>query len=392
MILTNAVIYTMDNAGIIPNGYICVRDGKITEIGDMASFNSDIYNGDTMFDLKGKSVIPGIIDAHCHLGMWEDGLGFEGDDGNEDTDPALPQLRAIDAINPLDHYFDEALAAGITSVVTGPGSANPIGGQLAALKTYGKRIEHMIIKAPLAMKMALGENPKTVYHSKNASPVTRMGTASIIREQLFKAVRYADDKDNGHCNKKQDIPDYDAKLEALYPVVRKKLPVHFHTHRADDIYTALRISKEFSLNSVIVHGTEAHLIADELAKENTPVLCGPALCDRSKPEMKNLSFATPGILSRKGILTAIITDHPVTPVKYLPLCASLAIKEGMDKSEALKAVTINPAIICGIDHRVGSIASGKDADFAVFNGEPLSFYSNCTHVFINGRLAAGSEM
>lgn len=393
MILVNARLYTMDNeTGIIPNGYILLQEGRIAGLGEMSSLPSGGYADEPRLDLLGKSVIPGMIDAHCHVGMWEDGLGFEGDDGNEDTDPAWPQLRAIDAVNPLDRCFAEALSAGVTCVVTGPGSANPIGGQLAALKTSGKRIERMLLKAPLAMKMALGENPKTVYHGKNVSPVTRMGTASIIREQLFKAVRYARDIERALCDEEQDEPDYDARHEALLPVIRGELPVHFHAHRADDIYTAMRIAKEFSLRYVVVHGTEAHLIADELAAGNVPVLCGPALCDRSKPELRGLSFATPGILSAKGLRVAIITDHPVTPLHYLPLCAALAAREGMDRMEALRAVTINPAVLCGIDDRVGSLAPGKDADLAVFDGEPLGFYSTCTDVFVNGERVAGRAL
>lgn len=393
MILQNVKIYTMESeTGIITDGYILIRDGKIAAVGSMGGLSHDAYPDEQRVDLAGRSVIPGMIDAHCHVGMWEDGIGFEGDDGNEDTDPALPQLRAIDAVNPLDRCFAEALSAGITCVVTGPGSANPIGGQLAALKTYGRRVENMLVKAPLAMKMALGENPKTVYHGKNASPVTRMGTASIIREQLYKASRYARDIERAMRDEDEDEPDYDARHEALLPVIRGELPVHFHAHRADDIHTAMRIASEFSLKFAIVHGTEAHLIADELKTENVPVLCGPALCDRSKPELRNLSFATPGILSAKGLRVAIVTDHPVTPIQYLPLCAALAAREGMDIMEALRAVTINPAVLCGIDDRVGSIAPGKDADLAVFDGEPLNFYSVCTDVFVDGVRVAGKPM
>ena len=327
-------------------------------------------------------LLPGFIDAHTHLGMWEDSLGFEGDDGNEDTDPSNPQMRAVDAINPMDKCFSEALDAGVTTVVSGPGSANPIGGQLAALKTGGVRIDDMLLEDYAAMKFALGENPKNTYHEKNQTPVTRMATAAIIREQLYKAKRY--EEDIRRAEGEEDLPDYDMKCEALLPLLRGEKAAHFHAHRCDDIFTALRICREFSLTPVLVHATGGHEAAELLAAEHVPVLCGPLICDRSKPELRELTPRSAGILQRAGVEVAIITDHPVIPIQYLPLCAGLAVREGMDHEAALRAITINPAKICGIADRVGSIDVGKDADFILFREDPLSLAAKPEAVFLNG--------
>ena len=381
MLIIHANIHTMAGTDI-KNGCVRTDDGVISEI------SSELLKakpGEDVIDAAGNDLYPGFVDAHTHLGMWEDGLTFEGDDGNEDTDPITPQIRAIDAINPLDHCFSEALAAGVTTVVTGPGSANPIGGQLAAIKTYGRCIDDMLVKAPVAMKMALGENPKSVYHGKNLAPVTRMGTASLIREQLFKTQRYMDEVERAKEDEDFDEPEYDIKCESLIPVLKGEVEVHFHAHRADDIFTAIRIAKEFHLNYVIIHGTEGHLIAENLKKENARVLSGPFLCDRSKPELKNLTPACPGILAKNGVLTAIITDHPVIPLQYLPTCAGLAVREGMNPEEALRAITINPAKICGIDNRVGSIEVGKDADLLLFSEDPLAMTAKPKMVFAAGK-------
>ncbi len=382
MLILNAEIHTMEG-DVIPCGSIRTRG---TVIGEVSAFALDPEPDEQVLDVRGAAVYPGFVDAHTHLGMWEDGLTFEGDDGNEETDPVFPQLRAIDAINPLDRCFSEALAAGVTTVITGPGSANPIGGQLAAVKTCGTRIDDMIVKAPVAIKMALGENPKTVYHGKNEAPSTRMGTAALIREELLKAKRYLSDLERAETDEDCDPPDFDMKSEALVPALRREIQVHFHAHRADDIYTAIRIAKEFGLDYVIVHGTEGHLIADGLKKEGTRVLSGPLLCDRGKPELKNLTPAAPGILAKNGILTAIVTDHPVVPLQYLTLCAALAVREGMEPEEALRAITINPARICGIDGKVGSIRPGKDADLLVFRENPLSFTAKPELVIADGIL------
>ena len=387
MRLVNARVYTMEETGPlhpIEQGFVDVWEGRIAAVGSMAEAGQAL-EGDEIFDAHGAWLLPGFIDAHTHLGMWEDGLGFEGDDGNEDTDPATPQLRAIDAVNPLDRCFEEARLAGVTTVVTGPGSANPIGGQLAALKTYGRRVDDMVLKAPIAMKMALGENPKTVYHGKSQAPVTRMATAAIIREQLAGAARYSRDKRRAAEDEEADEPEFDAKYEALLPVVEGELPVHFHAHRADDIFTARRLAREFGLKYAIVHGTEGHLCADLLAEEGVPVLCGPLLCDRSKPELRGLTPANPGIVRRAGAPIALITDHPVIPLQYLGLCAGLAVREGLPWDEAVRALTIGPARILGIDDRVGSIRAGKDADLVLFEGDPLTVSARPLAVFGGGK-------
>lgn len=381
MLIQNAMIFTMAGEPI-PNGYLLVRDGKIAAVGTMPAPAAE---GEEVIDAEGACVYPGFIDAHTHLGMWEDGLAFEGDDGNEDTDPVTPHLRGIDAVNPLDRCFEEACAAGITTVVTGPGSANPIGGQLAAIKTAGRRIDNMLVQAPVAMKMALGENPKSIYHSKSQTPSTRMATAALIREELFKTRRYLEDLELSREDEEIDPPEYDIKCEALIPVLKGELPVHFHAHRADDIFTAMRLGREFGLNYVIVHGTDGHLIAEDLAEEDVPVLCGPILCDRSKPELKNLTPACPGILAENKVRITIVTDHPVIPIQYLPVCAGLAVREGLSREEALRAITINAARICRIDDRVGSLEQGKDADFSIFREDPLQISTKPEMVFVSGR-------
>ena len=387
MTFINARIHTMET-GIVEDGFIHVSGSKIIKIGKMADYTSD---GDDVVDLAGKSVYPGFIDAHTHLGMWEDSLGFEGDDGNEETDPSTPHLRAIDAVNSFDLCFREALEAGVTTVVTGPGSANPIAGQLICMKTLCGRIDSLVIKSPAAMKMALGENPKFVYHAKQEAPYTRMATAAIIREQLRLAGRYLADLERSEEDEDSSPPDYDMKLEALLPVLRREIPVHFHAHRRDDIFTALRISEEFSLRCVIIHATEGHLAAADLAKANVPVLSGPFLCDRSKPELRNLTPESAGMMSSAGVLLAIITDHPVIPSNYLTLCAGLAVREGLSYDEALCAITINPAKILGIDDRVGSLAAQKDADFVVFSGDPFSLSAKPDMVVVNGEILVNNE-
>lgn len=388
MRIINARVFTMEEEGIIENGFVDTDGGKILRVGDMSeipeSCDCDIY------DAKGMILMPGLIDAHCHIGMWEDSLGFEGDDGNEDTDPVTPQLRAIDAVNPMDRCFADAYNAGVTTVITGPGSANPIAGQSAALKTYGRHIDKNIIKAPVAIKIALGENPKTSYNAKHQTPVTRMATAALIREHLLKAKRYLRDIENAKKDIELEEPELDIKYEALLPALSGDIPVHIHAHRADDIYTAMRIAEEFNLKYVLVHCTEGHLIADDIKEKDTYALCGPSLCDRSKPELRNMTFETPGILDKNGITTAIITDHPVTPIQYLSLCAAYAHKAGMDYMQALKAITINPAKICAIDDRVGSIKAGKDADLVIFNGDPLNpIKADCVFVMVSGTRVKG---
>ncbi|MGI5855209.1 MAG: amidohydrolase [Candidatus Merdivicinus sp.] len=383
MLLIHGNIQTMEETSY-PDGYLLIQNGKIAAVGPA----SEAPNDPETLDLAGKTVLPGFIDAHCHLGMWEDGLGFEGDDGNEATDPVTPQLQAIDALNPLDRTFAEARQSGVTTVLTGPGSANAIGGQWAALKTVGRRIDDMILDPAIGMKFALGENPKVTYNEKNVTPVTRMATASLIREQLRKAARYLDDKERADEDEDFDEPEFDAKCEALIPVLEGKQKAFFHAHRADDIFTAVRIAREFKLDLVLVHATEGHLVRDILAEEGVPVIAGPILCDRSKPELRNLTVENPGLLDQAGILTAICTDHPVIPIQYLPLTAGIAIGAGMDREQALKAITIHAARAVGIEDRVGSLAPGKDADVVVFDGDPCSPYTRPQMVLINGKQVA----
>ncbi|MEI3541898.1 MAG: amidohydrolase [Acutalibacteraceae bacterium] len=387
MLLINAKIYTMD-AEIIENGFIFIKDKKINKVGSMQAL--DLQDENTI-DLRGKSVYPGFIDAHTHIGLFENGLGFEGEDGNEYTDPSTPHMKAIDAVNPMDKSFEEALLAGITTVVISPGSANPIGGQIFAMKTSGFCVDDMVIKKPVAIKFAFGENPKMIYNDKSQAPMTRMATAAIIREQLSKAKRYMCEKDKAEKNPTEyDLPEYDAKCEALIPLLKKKISAHIHAHRADDIFTAMRIAKEFDINYVIIHATEGHLIATRLKSEQVSVLSGPILSDRSKPELVNLSTKTPGVLTNNGILLAITTDHPETPVQYLQLCAALAIRDGMERYEALKAVTINPAKICGIFDKVGSINAGKDADLVVFEDSPFDIMKKPLMIICNGEIKNNS--
>lgn len=382
MLIINGIIHTMDGP-VIENGYVAVEGSKIAQVGPMSDCPAK-WRGET-FDAQGGHICPGFIDAHCHLGMFGDSLGFESEDGNEETDPCTPQLRAIDAVNPLDRCFSEARAAGVTTVLTGPGSANPVSGQFAALKTSGRWVDAMVVKAPASMKLALGENPKQVYHDRDETPATRMATAAIIRENLRKAVEYGEKLDKAAQDEDTDPPDYDAKLEALLPVVRGELPVHIHAHRADDIATGIRIAKEFKLNCVIVHGTEGHLIPELLAGEKIPVITGPALGDRSKPELANMTLENPLVLSRAGVDVAICTDHPEVPIQYLPLCAALAVKGGMDEESALAAITISAARIAGLDGLLGSLTPGKEADIVVTGRHPLELLGSVRAVLIGGQ-------
>ncbi len=366
MVIINGIIHPVGGA-VIQSGFVAWEGGRITAVGEMAR----LPQGDLgeVIDARGGHVTPGYIDAHCHLGVFGDSLGFEGEDGNECTDPITPHLRALDALNPQDRCFAEARAAGVTTLVTGPGSANPTDGAIA---------DRMVVAEPVSMKMATGENPKTVYHERKESPTTRMTTAALIRTALQKAQEYAAKRSNGKG-------DFDPKLEALQPVLKGELPVHIHAHRADDIATALRLSKEFGLRCVIVHGTEGHLIAKEIAAAGVSVITGPSLTDRSKPELQNASLTNPAVLAAAGVKVAICTDHPVIPIQYLPLCAALAVRGGMSEEAALAAITKNPAELLGLGHRLGTLEPGKDADIVVTPDSPFSATCVPTVVVLEGK-------
>lgn len=388
MLIYNAKIVTM-RGNDIEHGYIRTDGAKIAEICEMSRLN--ITPSENDYNAEGMTVYPGFIDAHCHLGAFEDGIGFEGDDGNEETDPITPQLRAIDMINPADYCFTEAARGGVTTVLSGMGSANPIGGTFAALKTYGsKRIDKLIIKAPAAMKFALGENPKTVYNEKNQSPNTRMATAALIREQLYKTKRYIEDKnaytESIGTDDELAPPDYDIKCEALIPVLEGEIKAHFHCHRADDIFTAMRIAKEFKLDYVLIHATEGGLVADELAEEHSKCVIGPVFSDRCKPELKNQTIENGARLHNAGVEFAICTDHPENPIQYLPIAAGLAIRGGLDERTALEAITSRAAEICGISDRVGTLEVGKDADMVLYKGKFYDVTSVPQLVLVNGEI------
>lgn len=385
LLIYNGKIVTMSEADY-ENGYVLIDNDKIIAAGQDVSEVKDQLTPDVKkIDANGGYVLPGLIDPHSHIGMWEDAVGFEGDDGNESTDPVTPQLRAIDAVYHADRSFAEAYESGVTTVVTGPGSANVIGGQFAAMKTFGRCVDEMVIKHPVAMKVAFGENPKTVYNEKHQAPMTRMATAAILRENLFKAKEYKELwEDYKKDPEEYDKPEFDFKMEALLLVLNKQIPLKAHAHRADDIITAIRVAKEFDVDITLDHCTEGYLIKDILAEAGLPVIIGPMLTDRSKIELRNQNLKTPGILSKAGLKVAIMTDHPCVPEHHLCLCAAIAVREGMTEKEALKAITINAAEITGISDRVGSIEKGKDADIVIFNGNPLELKTTVQKTIING--------
>ena len=364
----------------IPRGELLIDGGRIAAIGK----HVDAPESCEIYDAQGRLVTPGFIDAHTHIGVHEVSMRWEGADYNEVSDPVTPQMRAIDGINPRDEALAEALAGGVTTAVTGPGSANVIGGTFAAIKLHGDCVDDMIVRDPVAMKVAFGENPKGCYGQKGSkAPVTRMAVAAMLRETLAKTKRYAEEIERAQAEGKQ--PPFDFKLEAMLPVIRREIPLKVHAHRTDDILTALRIAKEFDVNVTLDHVTEGHLIADRLAAEGRPVLVGPSMSSKSKVEIREKSFKTAGILSKAGLEVCIITDAPVTGLHYLPLCAGLAVREGLDEAAAWRAITINPAKAAGIDARVGSLEAGKDADIAVFDGNPLrDIQARAVQVFVNG--------
>lgn len=348
----------------IPSGCVLLGDdGKILAVGAEVS----APEGCEIIDAAGRLVTPGCVDAHCHIGLDNEAVGWEGRDYNEIVDPLTPQMRAIDSIYPMDEALENAIKCGVTTACTGPGSANVVGGTFTAIKLAGKRVDKMIVKEAIAMKCAFGENPKRCYgQGLKKSPMTRMGTAAVLRELLFKTKRYLADKEEGKN------PPFDMKLEAMIPVIKGELPLKAHAHRSDDIFTAIRIAKEFGLKLTLDHCTDGAVIADELAAEGYPAFVGPSLGSKTKVELINKSFTTPKALHEAGVPISIITDAPVIPLQYLPMCAGLAANAGLPAEEAWRAITINPATQTGIGDRVGSLEVGKDADIVIWTADPIT--------------------
>ena len=363
LFIKNGYVKTMAGPDL-PCGCVLIGDdGKILSVGE----NLTAPGGAQIIDAQGRLVTPGCVDAHCHIGLDNQAMGWEGRDYNEIIDPLTPHLRAIDSINPMDEAFPLALQGGVTTACTGPGSANVVGGTFVAIKLYGKRVDKMIIKDPIAMKCAFGENPKRCYgQGMKKSPSTRMATAALLRELLFKTKRYLADKEAGKN------PGFDMKLEAMIPVIKGELPLKAHAHRADDILTSIRIAKEFGVKLTLDHCTDGALIADELSEEGLPAFVGPSLGSKTKIELANKSFTTPSVLTQAGLTVSIITDAPVIPLQYLPMCAALAVNAGLDTEIAWKAITINPANSTGIGDRVGSLEAGKDGDVVIWTADPMT--------------------
>ena len=392
--IKNGTIWTITK-GVIENGTILVEDGKIRAIGPDVQVPQDAE----VYDASGKIVMPGLIDAHCHVGVFPDGIGWEHIDGNEMTDPITPHLRALDAVHPEDKAVKELLEAGVTTILTGPGSANLIGGQWVCLKTNPTpNIDEMVLLEPAGMKMALGENPRRVYGQQKRSPSTRMGNAAVLRSALVEAQNYRQKWDHYEAElaeyqakaeeekddaKEPKEPDRDLKMEALVKVLNRELKARVHAHRADDMLTAIRIAEEFNLDLTLEHATEGHKIADLLAEKKIPVTVGPIIFSRTKYELRNMTPKNPGILTKAGVKVAIQTDE-ASAVKYLTINAALAVREGMPEEEALKAITINAAEIIGVEDRVGSLEEGKDADIVVFSGHPFDYRTLPELVMVNG--------
>ena len=389
--IIGGTVVTMEGE-IWEKGYLCIKDGKIEDLGEMkdgAPFPLEEGEEVSVIYAAGYLVFPGLIEAHCHMGITEEKKGMEGDDCNESVNPITPYLRAIDAINPMDAAFDDAVRAGITSAMIGPGSANVVGGSFAFVKTHGRNIDKMIVKNPAAMKVAFGENPKVNYGQANKSSATRMAIAAMLREELFRAKTYAEKKkraaDEGTYFEK------DFRYECWLPVLAGEIPLKAHVHRADDILTAIRIAGEFGLSMTLDHCSEGHLIAEEVKASGFPAIVGPDLASRNKIEVQNMAFKTAGILNHAGVETAITTDHPVSLIQSLPICAGLAVKSGMDWMEALKSITIYPARICKVEKHVGSLAKGKDADVVIFEKSPLDLDCKVMCTIINGEIVYADE-
>lgn len=376
VLLRGGMVYDAVHSEPFDADILC-KGGKIAAIG----LGLSVPDGCEIVDVSGLRVYPGFVEAHGHIGLDGYGIGYEGQDYNEYGDILTPQLRAIDGIKPGDYAFAEAAAAGVTCVCTGPGSSNVLGGTFAAIKTTGRRVEEMLVRADVAMKCAFGENPKRCYREKGNS--SRMSTAAKLREMLFKAKEY-DRKLRAAGDDESRLPPFDMKLNALLPVIRGEIPLKAHAHQADDMFTAIRIAKEFGVRLTLEHCTEGHLVADLLAAEHIPMAVGPTFGNATKYELRKKTWETPAILDKAGCTISIITDAPVTPLKYLPLCAGFAVHAGLDPFHALQAITINAAKHIGIEDRVGSIEVGKDADLVVMDGSCFEISTSVAHVFING--------
>jgi imidazolonepropionase-like amidohydrolase len=366
----------------IDGGTVLVADGRIAAVGADVAVPEDAR----VIDAQGRWVLPGFIEAHGHVGIHEEAEGWAGQDTNEMTEPVTAHVRALDAINPADLGFQDAISGGVLAVNVNPGSANPIGGQTVALKCWGRTVDEMLLREPSGLKSALGENPKRVYGERKKTPSTRLGTAAVIRAAFVDAANYLQriEAEERKSEDERRPVDRDLKLEALGKVLRREIPWRQHCHRADDIATAIRIADEFGYDLVIDHGTEAHLLADIIAARGTPVIIGPLFTSRSKVELRNRSLANPGRLARAGVTIAITTDHPVVPINFLAHEAALSVKHGLDRETALRALTINPARIAGIDDRLGSIEVGKDADLVIWSGDPLDVLSRVERALIEG--------
>ncbi len=366
----------------IPNGKVFVQDGKILAVGEEKLMPPELKGKEILWlDAQGGIIMPGIIEAHCHMGITEEKKAMEGDDCNENVNPVTPFLRAIDAINPMDAAFDDAVRAGITCAMIGPGSSNVVGGQFAVVKTKGRCIDDLVIKAPAAMKVAFGENPKVNFSGMGKSPCTRMAIAAMLREELSEAREYLRKKEKGDRDFETDF-----EKECWIPVLKKEIPLKAHVHRTDDILTAIRIAKEFDLDMTLDHCSEGHLIAEKVAESGFPAILGPDLSSRSKIEVQNMAFKTAGVLNRAGVKTAITTDHPVSLIQSLPLCAGLACKNGLPLEQAYLSITYYPADILGVADRIGSLEPGKDADIAVFTGNPMETFTDTLYTILDGEI------
>ena len=418
MILKNAKIMTMEADGNLDNGFVIIHNDRIQKIGSMSEYQED-EKDQQVYSLDGAWILPGFVDAHTHLGLFDDGLDFEGDDGNESSDPITPQIRAVDGIYNADNCFREAYEGGVSHVMAGPGSGNVMGGQFALLHTYEKTLEKAIVEPMAAQKAALGENPKRVYGKEDKAPITRMGAASLMRETLFKAQEYEKKwktyqeklKRNDEEEDEPDAPEFDFQLESLRTLIKGEIPLKIHVHRQDDILTAIRICNEFGLSYTLDHCTEGHLIADVLSDEYKAgqekgrgsgnaeakggrllgVIIGPVIGDRSKPELAKSTIETSAVLHETGIPLAIMTDHPCIPEQYLSLSAAIAVRGGLPYEAALSAITINAARIIGADSDYGSLKQGKIADISVFSGDPLDYRSQLKMFVGKGKLIYQSD-